>query len=103
MHALGYLILAVARLLGLVINIYTFVIAAAVLISWVNADPFNPIVKVIRSLTEPVFDIFRRVIPNRLYRTGFDFTPVVVLLFLILFDTIVVNLLFDLGKNLLLR
>jgi YggT family protein len=103
MHALGYLILAIARLLGLVINIYTFVIAAAVLISWVNADPFNPVVKVIRSLTEPVFDLFRKVVPNRLYRTGFDFTPVVVLLFLILFDTIIVNLLFDLGRGLLLK
>lgn len=103
MHALGYLILAIARLLGLVINIYTFVIAAAVLISWVNADPFNPIVKVIRSLTEPVFNFFRRIVPNRLYRTGFDFTPIVVLLFIILVDTIVVNLLFDLGKGLLLK
>lgn len=103
MHALGYLILAVSRLLGLLIDIYTFVIAAAVLISWVNADPFNPIVKVIRSLTEPAFDLFRKIIPNRLYRTGFDFTPVVVLLALILFDTLVVNLLFDLGKGLLLK
>ena len=103
MHALGYLILAIARMLGLIINIYTFVIAAAVLISWVNADPYNPLVKIIRGLTEPAFNLCRKIIPSRLYRTGFDFTPIVALLVLILIETILVNLLFDVGRNLLMK
>jgi YggT family protein len=103
MQAFGYLILAIGRLLGLVINIYTFVIAAAVLISWVNADPYNPVVKIVRSLTEPVFNLFRKVIPSGLYRTGIDFTPAIVLLVLILVDTILVNFLFDLGRGMLLK
>lgn len=103
MPAIGYFILAIARLLGLVINIYTFVIAASVLISWVNADPYNQIVRVIRALTEPAFNICRKIVPSRLYRTGFDFTPAVVLLVLILIDTILVNFLFDLGRMLLAK
>lgn len=103
MHALGYLILAFARMLGLVINIYTFVIAAAVLISWVNADPYNQVVRLIRTLTEPVFNLFHRIVPSRLYRTGIDFTPIFVLLALILIDTLLVNFLFDLGRSLLLK
>ena len=90
-------------MLGLIIDIYTFVIAAAVLVSWVNADPFNPIVKVIRSLTEPIFNLCRKIVPQRLYRTGFDFTPVVVLLILILIDTVLVNMLFDVGRNMLMK
>lgn len=103
MYALGYLILAIARLMGLLINIYTFVIAAAVLISWVNADPYNPLVRVIRSLTEPVFNFFRKLVPSKLYRTGLDFTPIAVLIALILIDTIVVNLLFDVGRGMLMK
>ncbi|MBI2341363.1 MAG: YggT family protein [Deltaproteobacteria bacterium] len=103
MHALAYLILAVARMLGLIINIYTFVIAAAILISWVNADPYNPIVKVIRNLTEPAFNMFRKITPSRLYRTGFDFTPLVVMLALILIDTVLVNLLRDVGMSMLMK
>ena len=103
MHGIGYLVLAIARLLSLVINIYTFVIAASVLISWVNADPFNPVVKIIRSLTEPAFGFFRKFLPQKLYRTGIDFTPIVVLLVLILVDTVFVNLLFDLGRDIILK
>jgi YggT family protein len=103
MHALAYLILAIARMFDLIIDIYTFVIAAAVLISWVNADPYNPIVKVIRNLTEPVFNLFRKIIPGKLYRTGFDFTPIVVLLALILINTVLVNLLRDVGMSMLMK
>ncbi|PIR16331.1 MAG: hypothetical protein COV46_08780 [Deltaproteobacteria bacterium CG11_big_fil_rev_8_21_14_0_20_49_13] len=103
MHSLGYLVLAIARMLGLIINIYTFVIAAAVIVSWVNADPFNPVVKIIRSLTEPAFNICRKIVPQKLYRTGLDFTPIVVLLILILLDTMLVNTLFDVGRSMLTK
>jgi len=103
MHAIGYTILAIARLSSLVINIYIYIIAAAVLISWVNADPYNPVVKVIRSLTEPVFGFFRKLVPQSLFRTGFDFTPIFVLLALVLVDTVIVNLLIDLGRGLLIK
>lgn len=103
MHALGYLILAIARLLSLLVNLYTFVIAASVFISWVNADPYNPIVKAIISLTEPIYRIFRKIVPKRLYRTGFDFTPLVTLLALILVDTVLINMLFDFGRSLLIK
>jgi len=90
-------------MLGLIINIYTFVIAAAVIVSWVNADPFNPVVKIIRSLTEPAFNICRKIVPQKLYRTGLDFTPIVVLLILILLDTMLVNTLFDVGRSMLTK
>ena len=90
-------------MVGLIINIYTFIIAAAVIISWVNADPSNSIVRVIRSVTEPVFNVFRKIIPASLYRTGFDFSPIAALLTIILLDTIVVNFLFDIGRGLLMK
>ncbi len=103
MTGLGYLLLAIARLLALAINIYTYVILASVLISWVNADPNNTIVRIVREITEPVYKLARKLIPSKLYRTGFDFAPLVTLIAIVLFDTIAVGFLFDLGKELLQR
>lgn len=101
MSAIGYILLAIARLLNMLITIYTFVVAAAVIISWVNADPHNPIVRILRQLTEPAFRQARRILPRALYRTGIDFAPLLVFFALILLDTVVVNLLFDVARGFL--
>jgi len=103
MTAIGYILLAIARLLSMLITIYTFVVAAAVIISWVNADPYNPIVRILRQLTEPAFGLARRILPRALLRTGIDFSPILVFFVLILIDTVVVNLLFDVSRGLLGR
>lgn len=95
MNALSYLLLALAKILHLLINIYTFVVAIAVLLSWVNPDPSNPLVRILRQLTEPVFSWVRRWMPRILFRTGFDFSPIIVLFILIILDTVVVQLLSD--------
>jgi len=101
MKILGYLLLALARLLSMVINIYTFIVIGAVIISWVNADPYNPIVRILRQLTEPVFRLARRVMPAILFRTGLDLSPLLVFFALVLVDTVVVNFLFDAARELL--
>lgn len=101
MRALAYFVLAIAKILHLLINIYTFVVAIAVLISWVNPDPYNPLVRILRQLTEPVFAKVRRIMPRALFRTGIDFTPVVVLFLLIILDTVGVQLLYDLAHSIL--
>ena len=101
MTALGYMVLAVARLLHMLITIYTFVVAAAVIISWVRPDPRNPIVRLLYQVTEPAFRQARRLIPRALYRTGLDFAPIIVFMALILVDTVIVNLLFDLSRQLM--
>ena len=101
MSALGYILLAIARLLNMLITIYTFVVAAAVILSWVNPDPYNPIVRILRQLTEPAFNLARRILPRALWRSGIDFSPLLVFFVLILIDTVLVNLLFDLARSFL--
>lgn len=101
MRALAYFVLAIAKILHLLINIYTFVVAIAVLISWVNPDPYNPLVRILLQLTEPVFSKILRIMPRSFFRTGFDFTPVIVLFLLIILDTVGVQLLYDLAASLL--
>jgi len=101
MNAAAYLIIAIAKILNIIINIYTFVVAFAVLLSWVNPDQYNPIVRILRQLTEPVFWRVRRFLPKALFRTGIDFSPLVVLFILIILQTVGVQLLYDLAATLL--
>ena len=100
MNIFSYTILALAKILHLLINLYTFIVAISVLLSWVNPDPYNPIVKTLRQMTEPIFYYIRRFLPRALFRTGFDFTPMIVLFILIMLDTVVVQLLYDLAASL---
>ena len=99
MSALGYIIIAFAKVFALIINIYTFVIIGAVLISWVNADPYNPIVKILRQLTQPVFMLVRRFLPRALLRTRIDVSPLIVLVLLMLIETVAIGFLYGLGRS----
>lgn len=101
MNIVGYLIVALARMLSLLLNLYTFIIGAAIIMSWIRPDPSNPIVRLIYQLTTPVLLHVRRFLPRRLWQTGIDFSPIIVFMVIILLDTVVVNLLLDLGKRLL--
>ncbi|MBI2083091.1 MAG: YggT family protein [Deltaproteobacteria bacterium] len=102
MTFLGYLVLTVARILGFFIDIYTFIVAIAVIISWVNPDPYNPIVRFLHLATEPVFRRVRRLIPSSIfYRTRIDFSPLIVFILLIILETFVIGLLRELANSLL--
>ncbi|HZR84345.1 MAG TPA: YggT family protein [Candidatus Binatia bacterium] len=78
MFVLTNFLLAVAEIVNAVLSIYWWIVIASAVLSWVNPDPYNPIVRFLRAATEPVMYRIRRVIP--LYFGGIDFTPIVVLL-----------------------
>jgi len=69
---------AIAVILDYALNIYMWVIIVRALLSWVNPDPYNPIVRFLVSVTEPVLYFVRRKLP--VYLGGMDFSPVIVLL-----------------------
>lgn len=101
MHFLGLLLLATAKILRMLLNIYTFIVAASVIITWVNPDPYNPIVRFLYQATTPVFRKVRRFVPQFFFRTGFDITPILVFILLMIVDTVLVGLLFDVAGRLL--
>jgi len=68
----------IAKVLSVALNLYMWIIIARALISWVNPDPYNPIVRFLISVTEPVLYFIRRKLP--VYFGGFDFTPVIAIL-----------------------
>ena len=80
MFALGSLLLSIIQILSMILMVYQYVIIVAAIVSWVGADPYNPIVRILRQATEPVFYYFRKLLPRALFRTGIDFTPLIVLL-----------------------
>jgi YggT family protein len=70
---------SVIRLVEWILQLYSYVIIAAALITWVSPDPRNPIVVFLRRATEPVLEPVRRLLPP--WRTaGLDLSPVIVLL-----------------------
>lgn len=97
MFILGNLILAIADILDIVLSIYMWVVIIAALISWVNPDPYNPIVRILHALTEPVLRPVRRVIG---YRLGpIDISPLIIILAIIFIQKFLISSLIELGNN----
>lgn len=79
MILLSNILAAIASILGGLIHVYTWIIIIAALITWVRPDPYNPIVRALRALTEPVLYMVRRKLPF-VYSGGMDFSPILVIL-----------------------
>jgi YggT family protein len=69
---------AFAKVLGIALELYMWVIIARALISWVNPDPYNPVVRFLHSITEPVLYRVRRAVP--MHGMGLDLSPILVIL-----------------------
>lgn len=80
---------AIALVLGSLLNIYFWIIIIAAVLTWIRPDPYNPIVRTLRLLTEPVFYRVRKWLPFT-YTSGLDFSPLVVLLAIELVNRIVI-------------
>jgi len=65
-------------MLLLAIELYTYVVLASVILSWVHLEPSNPFVRFVNALTEPVLKPIREVLPGK--SLGIDFSPLVLLL-----------------------
>jgi len=97
MFVLVNLLNAVAYIIDVVLTIYMYIIIARAIISWVNPDPYNPIVRFLYRATEPVLYRVRRVMPDT---GGLDLSPLVVLLAIFFIQKFIVASLFDLVTRL---
>jgi YggT family protein len=98
MAMLGYFLGALATILNIVLTLYMWVIIARAVLSWVSPDPYNPIVRFIYSITEPVLSQIRRRLPVSF--SGIDFSPIIVFLVIIFLQNFVVNYLVHLSQGL---
>ena len=98
MFALRNLIEALAYILNLALTIYMWVIIARAILSWVNPDPYNPIVRFLYNITEPVLYWVRRRVP--LIFGGLDLSPLLILLAIVFLQRFLVSTLWDLAQRL---
>ena len=95
MFVLGNFIAAIARILDVLLTIYMWVIVIRAVLSWVNPDPYNPIVHLIHRLTEPVMAPIRRLLPLR--GMGIDFSPIIILIVIVFLQSFLVKSLIELS------
>jgi YggT family protein len=89
MFVISNFLVAVAKVLDIALTIFMWIIIARAILSWVSPDPYNPIVRFIHNITEPVLYQIRRKIP--LNFGGMDFSPIIILLAIIFLQQFVVQ------------
>ncbi len=77
MYFIGHPILALVGIADMLIGLYILIVIAAAVVSWVNPDPLNPIVRILHKLTEPALAYLRRYIPSI---GDVDITPIVLII-----------------------
>jgi YggT family protein len=97
MFVFGNVILGIARVLGVLLNIYMWVIIIRALISWVNPDPYNPIVQFLNRVTEPVLRPIRKLVPT--WKIGIDLSPLIAILIIYFLEIAVVDTLARIGRS----
>ena len=84
MFIIAYFLLALATVLHYVLYTYMLIVIARAILSWVSPDPYNPIVRFLYTVTEPVLYRIRRLLPFDM--GGIDFSPMILVLLLIFLD-----------------
>ena len=92
---LGLFVYSIADLLGLLLNVFFFTILIQVVISWVNPGGYNPTVSLLYAINEPLLSRARRLIPPI---SGFDLSPIVVVIVLQLLTILLISPIKDLAK-----
>ena len=90
MFVMGNVVQAIATILDNVLRLYSLVLLVAVLLSWVNPNPFNPIVQFLRAVTEPLFGWIRKHLPFAMVGM-FDLSPLIAFFMIQLLQLVVVR------------
>ncbi len=96
MFILGNLFHAIAFILDTILTIYMWIIIVSALLSWVNPDPYNPIVRFLHSATDPVLRPLRRRLG---FSMGIDLSPMIVILVIMFIKYFFITSLFDIASR----
>ena len=78
MSDLGILILKLGSLFTGIIEVYIWVVVIAALLSFVNPDPYNPVVQFLYRVTNPAYSFVRKLIKTNF--NGLDLAPLVIII-----------------------
>ena len=96
MFIIGNLLQAIAFILNTTLTIYMWVIIVSSLLTWVNPDPYNPIVRFLYSVTDPVLRPIRRRLGMAM---GIDISPLIVIFAIMFARSFIVKTLYDLASR----
>ena len=85
---------AIAQILDVLLSIIYWLVLIRALISWVNADPSNPIVQFLNKTTEPILEPIRSHLPLN-FRLGIDLSPIIAILLIMFLKSFLIKSLFD--------
>ncbi|TBR16746.1 YggT family protein [bacterium] len=98
MFVLSNFLVALAKVSDFLFSAFYWLILIRALISWVNPDPFNPIVQFLHNVTEPILAPIRRLIPWS-FKFGLDISPIIAFLAIMFLKSFVVKTLLDLAMR----
>ncbi|RUM46732.1 MAG: YggT family protein [Desulfocapsa sp.] len=78
MFVVNNFMMAIAQLIDFLLTAYMWIIIGRAVISWVNADPYNPIVRFLYEATEPLLSRIRKMMPMSM--GGIDFSPMILIM-----------------------
>ncbi len=97
MYVISNFLVAIAKILNIGLSLYMWIVIGRAIISWVNPDPYNPIVRFLNAVTEPVLYPIRKKIPFS--PGGIDFSPVLVILVIIFLQSFLVKTLMQMAAS----
>ena len=97
MFIIANFLLAIAKIADIVLTLYLYIIIARAILSWVNPDPYNPIVSFLYRVTEPVLYRVRRVLPDM---GGIDLSPMLLMLAIFFVQKFAINSVYELAYRL---
>ncbi|MBL4904141.1 MAG: YggT family protein [Desulfocapsa sp.] len=97
MFVVNNFIMAIAQLIDFLLTAYMWIIIGRAIISWVNADPYNPIVRFLFNITEPLLSRIRRLVPMSV--GGIDFSPMILIMAIMFLQSFLVPTLKQMGMG----
>ncbi len=98
MFVLANFLSAIASIIDFLLTALYWIILVRALLSWVNPDPFNPIVQFLNKVTEPILDPIRKVLPPA-FRFGIDISPIVAFLGIMFLRSFLVRTILDIAAR----
>lgn len=98
MFVIGNLVSGIAHVVDILLSIYFWVIFIRAILSWIRPDPYNPIVRIIYGMVDPVTYRMQRYLPTRIGMI--DLSPFLLMLIIIFLQRFLVKTLFDIGARL---
>ena len=92
----GLVVLSIFQVIELMVNVFLWSIIIQAIISWINPSAYNPVVSLLRQLTDPLLAPARQLIPPV---SGVDLSPLAVIILIYLLKLIFIDLLVNMGKS----